>query len=148
MRKYIIKPIREIIDFYPELIKLPAGGLKNHIIILITTDDGYKYDFGKSPHVRLDFDDVFLGDDRFINEKHLMILKEIILKLDDITLVIVGCDAGLSRSPAVAGAIARCAGDEKEARRILDTYQYLNTDVFDVIVEYGGLKNEKNNKNY
>ena len=139
MRKYVIRPISEIIKFYPELTKLPVPDeWKNHIIILITTDNGYRYryDFGKSPHVKLDFDDVFLGDDGFIAEKHLKILKEIISKLDDITLVIVGCDAGMSRSPAVAGAIARCAGDEKEVRRILDTYQFLNTDVFDVIVEY------------
>ena len=135
MRKYIIKPIDEIIRFYPELTSLPAGGLKNHIIILITTNN-YNCDFGKSPHVILNFKDVFFGEDGFIAEKHLLILKEIISKLDGITLVIVGCDAGMSRSPAVAGAIARCAGDEKEARRILDTYQYLNTDVFDVIVEY------------
>ena len=137
MRKYVIRPISEIIKFYPELTKLPVPDeWKNHIIILITTNGGYKYDFGKSSHVKLDFDDVFLGEDGFIAEKHLKILKEIISNLDDITLVIVGCDAGLSRSPAVAGAIARCVGDEKEVRRILDTYQFLNTDVFDVIVEY------------
>lgn len=136
MRKYIIKPINEIIKFYPELTTLPVPtNHKNHIIILITTND-YKYDFGKSPHIVLNFDDVSLGEDGFIAEKHLKILKKTISKLDDITLVIVGCDAGLSRSPAVAGAIARCAGDEKEARRILDRYQFLNVDIFNVIVEY------------
>jgi len=140
MRKYIIKPIREIIEFYPVLTKLPVPDeWKNHIIILVTTNI-YRYDFGKLPHVQLNFKDVFHDDDGFINEKHLKILKETISKLDDITLVIVGCDAGLSRSPAVAGAIARCVGDEKEARRILDKYQFLNTDVFDVIVEYVGKK--------
>lgn len=140
MRKYIIRPIREIIDFYPELTKLPVPDKwKSHIIILITTND-YKYDFGKSPHVVLNFKDVFLGNEGFITEKHLIILREIISRLGDDTLVIVGCDAGMSRSPAVAGAIARCVGDENVVRKILDKYQFLNTDVFDVIVEYNGLR--------
>jgi len=140
-RQYIIKPIRDIISFYPNLTRIPVpDSWKNHFIILITTKN-YKYDFGRSSYITLAFDDVFYNHERFINEKHLMIIKEIISKLDNITLLIVGCDAGLSRSPAVAAAIARCVGDEIEAKKILKTYPHLNTDIFDVITSYVTKKN-------
>lgn len=134
MRRYIIKSIDDIIEFYPELTKLPVpDSFKEHIIILISTKH-YNFDFGKSIYFILNFNDVSRGEEGFINEQHINILKEIIKNLENIDLVIVGCDAGFSRSPAVAAAIARCVGDETETRGILDTYQYLNIDVFDTIV--------------
>jgi len=82
---------------------------------------------------QLYFDDVTESEKGFIKSKDVKALKEIDYSVYD--LLLIGCDAGMSRSPAVAAAIYRYIENDKEAEKILSTYQYLNGQVYDYIMK-------------
>ena len=124
--KIIIKPIEDIIRYYNELTK----GFINTLVIFISTRE-YKHTIYNVK--QLYFDDVTESEKGFIKPRHVRELKGIDYSVYD--LLLIGCDAGLSRSPAVAAAIYRYIGNDKEAEKILSTYQHLNGQVYDYIIK-------------
>lgn len=129
MKRYIIKPIKEIIEIYPEITKNYPGNIPT---ILITT---LKYDYNFKPTLILDFKDVFKDEEGFIEEKHIKKIKSLLPTLRKCFLIIVACDAALSRSPAVAAAIANYFNENVELRSIKWNHPYLNKDVYEFITE-------------
>ena len=124
--KIIIKSIEDIIKYYDELTEKYL----NTLVILISTRD---YNCDISNIIRLDFDDVTESEKGFVQPRHIKTLKDINYSAYD--LLLIGCDAGMSRSPAVAAAIYRYLGNDKEAEKILSTYHYLNAHVYDYITK-------------
>jgi len=124
--KIIIKPIEDIIKYYDKLTE----DAFNSLVIFITTKD-YNYKIHNS--IVLRFDDVSESEKGFVKLKHVSKLKEIDYSVFD--LLLIGCDAGMSRSPAVAATIYRYIGNDKKAEEILSTYQHLNGHVYDFIIK-------------
>jgi len=119
----MIDSIKDIIEKYPELEKT-----YKKISTIVITKQKYRYNF--NPTLRLAFLDVEKGDDDFIRKIHADKLSSIMPELQKSDLIIVACDAGLSRSPAVAYAIAWQLNDEMDAIDISNNYRFLNKDVF------------------
>lgn len=130
MKRYIIKSINEIIEIYPRITKNYPGKIPT---ILITT---LKYNYSFKPTLILDFKDVFKDEKDFIKEKHVKKIKSILPKLRKCGLIIVGCDAGLSRSPAVAASIAKYFNENHELRSIKWNYLHLNNDIYEFITKH------------
>ena len=122
--KIIIKSIEDIIKYYDEITK----DLFNSLVIFITTKD---YDYEIYNSIVLRFDDVSESEKGFVKLRHARELKRIDYSVYD--LLLIGCDAGMSRSPAVAAVIYRYIGNDEEAEKILKTYQYLNGHVYDYL---------------
>ncbi len=127
MKKYIVLSIKEIIGAYKEIIRL----YRKPIVIVITKD---KYRFTFKPNLRLDFLDVKEGEDYFITKQHVQRIKSIMQDIRKADVIIVGCDAGISRSPAVAAAIAYLLNDWHEYTSLLVKYPFMNKDVKDFII--------------
>jgi hypothetical protein len=126
MRRYIIKPIDEIIDSYEQL-----SGNYGKISIIVITKNKYPYNF--KPTLILDFLDVFKGEKGFIEKRHVEKITKILPKLKQSDTIIVGCDAGISRSPAVASAIAKQLNDWSQWNTINLRYWAMNKNVYDFI---------------
>jgi len=127
--KYKILPIEDIIASYKEFSKIHTK-----IVTVIITDGFRKYHFPFKPTLQLRFFDVDKKHPMFIQETDVQKIKSILLDVQNASLVIVGCDAGISRSPAVAMAISYMLGDNSYVN-IAYHYRYYNSDVFDFIVE-------------
>ena len=125
MRKYRVMPIEDIVTLYPQFNNKTAT-------IVITTNH---YDYGFVPTLELDFFDVFKDDKQFITKEHVKKLKNKLPEIAKAERIIVGCDAGISRSPAVATAIAKYLGDIWSYTDLITKYHYMNKDVYDFISE-------------
>jgi len=123
MIKYIVKPINDIAENYDKLKE------NKTVTIFITTN---KYRF--LPTLRLGFDDVYKGEKGFIEDYHIKCIKSMIpiLKFQD--TIIVGCDVGISRSPAVASAIAHLLKDYSNRDKIQSMYKFYNRDIYNAII--------------
>lgn len=124
IKRFVIKSITDLIYDKEQL----TSQCKNPLFIFISTNK-YDYDFEA---VTLDFNDVSIGEEGFINQKHIDILKGINFK--DYDGWFIGCDAGMCRSPAVASAILRYVGWDRASDNIKIKYRYINMDVYGFIV--------------
>lgn len=109
--------------------------LKNslkHVILFISTRPNY-YDFGCTNFALLRIED---NDNPLITvlDKQLLLHLIDLLKKDSFETLYVCCDAGISRSPAVALYIVTKIGDEKLAKNIKETYKFLNYELFDKLM--------------
>ena len=123
MRKYIVKPISDIIEYYD---KLKDG---KTVTIFIT-----KKNYHFHPTLKLEFDDVSKGEDGFIQQHQIDAIHNMLPILSKQDIIIVGCDAGISRSPAVALAITDLLKDYEEGDEMMKYYPYLNEDIYSAIV--------------
>ena len=124
VKSFVIESIGDITYDYEKLV----SQCKNPLFIFITTNE-YDYDFDA---VVLDFNDVSIGEEGFIEDRHVDILKSIdFYKYDG---WFIGCDAGLSRSPAVASAICRYMKLDKESDNLNDKYRFMNIGVYEFII--------------
>lgn len=126
MRKYIVIPIEDIVTLYPQFKNDETA------VIVITTNH---YNYGFKPTLELDFFDVFKGDKGFITKKHAEKLRSKLPEIAKAKTIMIGCDAGISRSPAVAAAIATYLGDVWTYTDLITKYHYMNRDVCDFINE-------------
>jgi len=130
--KIIIKPIEDIIKYYDELTK----DVFNSLVIFITTKD---YDYKILNSIVLRFDDVSESEKGFVKPRHARELKRIDYSVYD--LLLIGCDAGMSRSPAVAAVIYRYVRNDKKSEEIISTYHYLNKHVYNYLNKNLNIKN-------
>ena len=111
-----------------DLLHLHA--LKNSLriaIVFITTKPNY-YDFGWTKFLQVNIADT---DAPVITNCDLARLSYFSKKESkEFEIVYVCCDAGLSRSPAVAYFIATKLGDRKQALKIDDKYRFMNLALF------------------
>lgn len=133
--KFKVLSISDMISFYPNLEK------DNTEIIVITKDNRYKYNF--TPLLQLDFDD-FLKEDyskmdeelrkkfNLIEQRHVDKIVEKLPEIKNARQVFVCCDAGLSRSPAVAQALAHFFGDAISYGNLMWKHPFANKDVFEM----------------
>ena len=114
-----------------DLLHMPKlKDLYGVIIIFVTTKSNY-YNFGHTLFYYLDIADTKAP---VITRQTIITLKKILeCKLEINTYydtIYVCCDAGLSRSPAVAFFLATKLGDHKRALEIDDKYRFLNVALF------------------
>jgi len=128
-RFYIVRSIGDLIQFHK------AHPEKENMAIITISDRDYGYDFHPTPHYSFSFKDVFNGEKGFITTREAMRISDIIPELHDKQLICVACDAGISRSPAVAMAIADQLGDEKEKQNIKYTHPHFNLSIYEFIKE-------------
>lgn len=113
-------------------------------IVFISTKPNY-YDFGVTPFLKLSVSDVTKQEDKKvgISDTQIKYLFDFIDELKDrpVDTLYVCCDAGISRSPAIAYFIASSFESITTCVRIAETYCHLNKDLLKRIQEY---KNENN----
>ena len=137
MTEFKVLAIDDMIRAYPKLEE------ENVKVIIITRKNDYKYSF--EPLLELGFDDVTKDDmlriseesrDKFIfiSQEHIDSVAEKIPEIKKADVVYVCCDAGLSRSPAVASALAHFLGEAKSYGYITYRYPYANKDVFQTLL--------------
>jgi predicted protein tyrosine phosphatase len=86
-------------------------------------------------HRRFSFSDVNDGEPGFITLKEIKLIRELAKDVEAFRFnVCVCCDAGLSRSPAVAAAIAHLAKEPLIEQSILYQYKFLNNDIYKSII--------------
>jgi len=104
-------------------------------IIFITRK---KYDYPFVPLLNLDFDDVTKEycppGTKQVGKKHIKQIIEVLPKIKAASLVYVCCDAGISRSPAVAKALAHYLGEIESFTALSYKYPFANHDVFEYIL--------------
>jgi len=122
----IIKPIYEVINDYDKLVN---GAEK--VVVVFATKNKYYYNF---PAFKIEIFDVQWGEEGFINNKQCETIKDI--AGIETNLLIVACDAGLSRSPAIAAAIYKINGHDVIAEKMMYNYPHLNKDIYAKIVSY------------
>jgi len=143
MTEFKVMAIPDMIRNYPNLPKQYSFKEGDIQIITITRDDKYEYNF--TPLVELDFDDItkydlnVLDEDTqkkftFVSEKHVERLLEKLPEIKNAHLVFVCCDAGVSRSPAVAQALAHFLGEGKSYGNLTYRYPFANKDVFETVL--------------
>jgi predicted protein tyrosine phosphatase len=103
--------------------RVPAQDVP-HVIVSVTSSEGDEANLPSSPHcrgvLRLVFPDLDVplagGPSGLFDIEHARAIWAFVeLHRDDIERIVVHCDAGLSRSPAVAAAISKClTGDDAE----------------------------------
>jgi hypothetical protein len=138
MKKYLVMAIDTLLDSYKEIQKR-----YNKIGIILITKQKYPQPFFIL--LKLDFLDVEKGQKGFIQKRHINMLKTALPRIKECETIIVCCDAGISRSPAVAGALAKYFGDWTDWNTIMLKYSCLNKDVYDFVFEE--LRKEDDNKN-
>ena len=109
-----------------DLLHIPH--LKNSFnlaIIFVTTKPNY-YDFGHTTFYQLNIADTKTP---IIDRNDVIKLQGLIVMCPYDTIYVC-CDAGLSRSPAVAYFIATKLGDRKQALKIDDKYRFMNLALF------------------
>ena len=145
MPLFKVGAIKDMIERYPRLNELYNVNLDDVQIIVITTN---KYQYNFKPLLELDFDDITKQDSgkyKFISQQH---IEKIIKKLPEIKkayLLFICCDAGISRSPAVASALAHYLGDAEAYGNLTYRYPFANHDVFTELLL--GLKTHTKNLN-
>lgn len=143
MTEFKVLPIENMIRLYPELPKQYSFKKGDIQIITITRDEKYEYNF--TPLVELDFDDITKQDlnvmDKdiqkkftFVSEKHVERVVEKLPEIKNAHIIFVCCDAGLSRSPAVAQALAHYLGEGREYCNLSYRYPFANNDVFETML--------------
>lgn len=105
---------------------------EGNIQIIIITKNEYEYNF--VPLLELYFDDISRDETNeklsFITKEDIERIKRRIPTIEKASLVFVCCDAGISRSPAVASALARYLEDFASYSELMWKYPYANKDVF------------------
>jgi len=134
MTKVKVFSIPDFIIYYDRLI----SGLDKYLIIFITLRNDYKYDFNV---VKLDIGDVERFQQGFINDTHLDILSKIPYEKYD--KIFVCCDAGMSRSPAIASAILYYLKQREDALDMMLRYKYMNIHLYDEVLNKLKDKGEK-----
>lgn len=110
-----------------DLLHIPS--LKNNeecAIVFVTLKPDY-YDFGNTDFYLLNIADI---DTPIITLESINNIKWILARHEYYKTIYVCCDAGLSRSPAVAYFLATKLGDHKRALEIDDKYRFLNVALF------------------
>jgi hypothetical protein len=102
-----------------------------NIIIFVTTKPNY-YNFGCSTFYYLKLADT---DTPVITETITRQLKTIIKTGSSYDTIYVCCDAGLSRSPAVALFLAQRLGEHHQAQLINDRYRFINLALYRKLME-------------
>jgi len=97
-----------------------------HAIIFITTKPNY-YSFGYTPFLKLDIPDV---ENPNISIYIKDCLEDFLDRVKDIDILYVCCDAGLSRSPAVAMFAAEHYGNEKQSMDIETNHRFINMSLY------------------
>lgn len=104
-------------------------------IIFLSTRPNY-YNFGCTPFLHLQIPDVTFSEDPYVgitNDE----ISDLFTFLDNEIIgtntIYVCCDAGISRSPAVALFIANYIGDTTQSKRIDSQYPFLNNDLYNRI---------------
>ena len=123
MRNYIVQSIPFIIDNYRKLVSGKT------MTIFLTTNQ-YKF----RPTLWLAIKDVFRGEEGFIKKYQIRLIHDLIPTLEEQDTIIVGCDAGLSRSPAVAMAIAYILEDYELVDNMKEIYKFYNQDLYSAII--------------
>ena len=104
-------------------------------VIVITRN---KYDYTFKPLLELDFDDITSEYKPArtipIQKKHIEKIKEKIPEIKVADTVFVCCDAGLSRSPAVAKALSHYLHDIESFNYLAYRYPFANKDVFQTLL--------------
>jgi len=114
---------RIVIMSIQNLLRIPY--LKNsfkHAIIFVTTNPEY-YDFGHTQFWQMNTAD---NDTPIVSDLSIWALKQIIQTGQDYDTIYVCCDAGLSRSPAVAHFIAVHLHEFKQAAVMQKKYRFMN----------------------
>lgn len=97
-------------------------------ILFITLRPNY-YDFGYwTPFFILDIADI---ETPILNGTHLKTIKYILEHHTEIDILYVCCDAGISRSPAIAYFIAKKLGYIERAKEIEQKYRFKNERLID-----------------
>lgn len=134
--KFQVKPIDDMIQDYQQIKSSHPD-----VAVIVITRNKYEYSF--KPLLHLDFDDITMERPGMIavEQRH---IDSIIKKLPEIqkaSIIFVCCDAGISRSPAVAKALAHYLHDITSFSRISYRYPYANQFVFETILQ--GLQHSK-----
>jgi predicted protein tyrosine phosphatase len=119
-REYIVLPIKDIVKNIDALTNN-----KNTFIIFATINS---YPKG-IPNLVLDIKDVDRDEFGYLEDRHIVGLFK---NLDDIRYsdrVIVGCDAGISRSPGIATGLAIYLKDYEEYDKLKHRYRFANIDM-------------------
>lgn len=119
MVKIIVRSIPDVIDSYK---KIKNG---RTCTVFIT-----KQHYNWSPSMIVHFGDVDKDDKDFINNSQIDMIKSIVHMAPTLDTLIVACDVGISRSPAVAAAIAELIYDIPQANALKYRYKHLNWDVY------------------
>jgi len=113
------------------------------IQIIVITREHYDYNF--QPLLELNFHDVtketLTNKMVIIGKRHVNKIIEKLPEIEKAFLVFVCCDAGLSRSPAVAKALAHYLQDIGSFTYLSYQYPYANHDVFETVLL--GLRGDK-----
>ena len=115
-----------------QLLQVP--GLRNSydkIIIFVTLKPNY-YDFGCTNFYLLNIADT---DAPIITNTAIADIKSAIKIGKLVKTIYVCCDAGLSRSPAIAHIIAVQLGEYKQAHDIEEKYRFLNQALYNKLME-------------
>ena len=125
MNKFQVLSISDMIYKYPHIEK-------EGIQIITITKNKYKYNF--TPMLELKFDDIAKNETNnklsFISKEQINTIKQKLPEIKRAALVFICCDAGISRSPAVASALARYLGYFDSYSELMWRYPYANKDVF------------------
>lgn len=110
----------------PSLLQIPnLKSTFSNLIIFVTTRPNY-YNFGSASFFQMNIADV---DNPVVNKKDISNLQFIIEHCPYDTIYVC-CDAGLSRSPAVAYFIAVKLGYTEQAKKIKDKYRFMNIPLY------------------
>lgn len=123
MVNIIVKPIQDIIDMYSEL----EQGVT--ISIFVT-----KKVYSMIPSLLLKIKDVGKEEDGFINRDEINAIYNFSEIFKHCDTLLIGCDAGISRSPAVALGIAYIIKDGKQYGYLEYHYPHYNRDILDAII--------------
>jgi len=113
------------------LLRIPY--LKNslkHAIIFVTTNPMY-YDFGYTQFRQMNIADT---NTPIVSDQSMKELKQIIQTSQNYDTIYVCCDAGLSRSPAVAHFLAVKLHEFEQAKEIEKKYRFLNQALYNKLM--------------
>lgn len=82
------------------------------------------------PYIKIDCSDVYKDETGFITNDQIDELYKFIRKYWYIDRLIVSCDAGISRSPAVAIAISEYLGYDKASDLLRKQHPHFNEDIY------------------
>ena len=105
-----------------------------HVIIISNV---YR-DIDEFTHLRFRFSDVLDGEPGFIVKKEIDEIRKVAEEVKSLRFnVCVCCDAGLSRSPAVAAAIAHLADEPLIEQSLIYQHKFMNNDIYNAIINGG-----------
>lgn len=135
MMKFQVKSIEDMISYYPKLGR-DYSYREGEIQVIVITRNKYNYNF--KPLLVLDFDDITSEYKPVgtmpIQKRHIESIIERLPKIKKANLVFVCCDAGLSRSPAVAKALSHYLCDLNSFNHLAYRYPFANKDVFETLL--------------